>query len=334
MACQECCRHLWHLRRMKTSICSRFVTTSLITDMKLRGVTDNTFQIGLVDPGFVWGGNSHNKMKPRNIHYSYSNEENNECNNCYHLPPDCHYEPFPCDWKPCPPGCSKQKTTKSTSRKTPVIPKHRYPHHKFPPTKAPKAPVCDECWWKPPCLPPCDYTSCPEECPPPEPICAECQWVSPCKESDDKPCEWKPCPEICRPATLKIVRSICEECSWEAPCKSGDEPCEWKPCPDSCRPHHPPKVTQIWDGQVQAPCRPPGHCPLPPHPKVTQIWDGQIQGPIYRHPPHHLPPPLSPPRVTQIWDGQIQAPDPHPWYKRMFKRDQSKNYQRSEMAMP
>ena len=331
------------------NICLRFTRLSLTADKKRRGITDDTFQIGLVDPGFVWGGNPQNKIKRRDIYYSSDEEENNECSACYHQPPNCHYQPVPCDWKPCPPGCPKPKPT-------PIIPKRRYSHQKFPSAKIsipakPTPPVCDECWWKPPCTPPCDYTPCPEECPPPEPICDECHWESPCEESDDDPCEWKPCPEICRPPKLKRVPSPCDECSWESPCESDDEPCEWQPCPEWCPPPapQPPKVTQIWDGQVQAPCQPPGPCPLPPppapsypqrpcplpsRPKVTQIWDGQIQGPVYRPQPHHPLPPPSHPKVIQIWDGQIQAPHPQPWYKRMFKRDESKNYQRSEMAMP
>jgi hypothetical protein len=54
-----------------------------------------------------------------------------------------------------------------------------------------------------------------------------------------------------------------------------------------------------------------------------------MQGPVYRPPPVGPP---SPPKVTQIWDGQIQAP-PLPWYKRVVKRNQPKNYQRSERMM-
>lgn len=324
-------------------ICLRFITFALTADRKRRDFTDDTFQIGLVDPGFVWGGNPHNKIKPRDIYYSSDEEENGDCSECYHLPPDCHYDPVPCNWKPCPAGCSKPepKTTKSKPNPAPVIPNHRYPHKGSPPSDTSPAkvtlPVCDECWWKPPCKPPCDYTPCPEECPPPEPICDECQWESPCEESDE-PCEWKPCPEICRPSELKNVPSSCDECSWESPCESDEEPCEWKPCPEWCLPPapQPPKVTQIWDGQVQAPCYHPEHCPLPSPPKVTQIWDGQIQGPVYRHPLHHShpPPPSSPPKAIQIWDGQIQAHPRQPWYKRMLNEDEPKNYQRSEMAMP
>ena len=240
----------------------RFTTRSFIADRKRRGVADGTFQIGLVEPEFVWGGN---KIKRRDISYS-SDEEDNEY-------------------------------------------------------------------------------------PPPESVCDECHWESPLKGSDDEAGEWKTCPEICRPPKLKLVPSPCDECSWESPCESDDEPCEWQPCPDWCPSPapKPPKVTQIWDGQVQAPCHLPGPCPLPPppvpghpqghpprppQPKVTQIWDGQIQGPVHRPPPHHPLPPPSPRKAIQIWDGQIQAPPPHPWYKRMFKRDESKNYQRSEMAMP
>jgi hypothetical protein len=50
-------------------------------------------------------------------------------------------------------------------------------------------------------------------------------------------------------------------------------------------------VTQIGDGQVQA--------PIPTMPHVTQIGDGQVQAPI-----------PTMPHVTQIGDGQVQAPIP------------------------
>ncbi|KAG6013365.1 hypothetical protein E4U43_007334 [Claviceps pusilla] len=53
-----------------------------------------------------------------------------------------------------------------------------------------------------------------------------------------------------------------------------------------------PPVSQIGDGQIQAPTR----APAPP---VSQIGDGQIQA------PKSAPPP---PPVAQISDGQIQAP--------------------------
>jgi len=170
--------------------------------------------------------------------------------------------------------------------------------------------VCDECWWKPPPEEPPNYTPCPKECPPPEPICNECEWQPPCSEpTEDASCDWEPCPDICAPPKNKPAPV--------PPCKPEQPKCERKSPAD-----------QIWDGQIQhKPWVPPTPCPPPPKPCVTQIWDGQIQN-------YPVTPKPCPPRPTQIWDGQIQCPPPRPWYKRLFKRNQSKNYQRSGMTMP
>jgi hypothetical protein len=299
----------------------------MVTDVQKRAV-ENTFQIGLVNPGYVWGGNPH-KVK-RDTYYS---DDDDECNICHHKPPPCQQDTVPCQWKPCPPKCPKPATPRL------IPPTFGNPFPKPSPTPY----VCDECWWQPPCAPPCDYTPCPEECPAPEPICEHCQWESPCEESDSSSsssdeCEWVPCPEICLPPQPEA----CDSCHHESPCESDEEPCEWTPCPQWCPPP-PPKVTQIWDGQIQAPChsngycppapvpapapapapvpkpcQPHGNCPVPPS-KVTQIWDGQIQAPVY------APQKPSPPKVTQIWDGQVQAP-PQYGYNRFIKRGGSKNY--------
>ncbi|OAQ74202.1 covalently-linked cell wall protein [Pochonia chlamydosporia 170] len=61
----------------------------------------------------------------------------------------------------------------------------------------------------------------------------------------------------------------------------------------------PPPVSQIGDGQPQAPT----HTQAPPPPPVSQISDGQPQAPT-----HTQAPPPPPPPVTQISDGQPQAP--------------------------
>src|SRR5208282_984055 len=103
----------------------------------------------------------------------------------------------------------------------------------------------------------------------------------------------------------------CDECCWESPCESEqDEPCEWRPCPEWCPPPalQPPKVRQIWDGQIQAQCPPHGVCPFPPLPLPPS--PPPPSPPSLCYPPGPCPPP--PPKVTQIWDGQIQAPcHPH-----------------------
>jgi hypothetical protein len=68
-------------------------------------------------------------------------------------------------------------------------------------------------------------------------------------------------------------------------------------------PAPPPVISQITDGQVQAPTE----TPAPPPPVISQITDGQIQAPTETPAP---PPP--PPVISQITDGQIQAPTETP----------------------
>jgi hypothetical protein len=68
-------------------------------------------------------------------------------------------------------------------------------------------------------------------------------------------------------------------------------------------PPPPPVISQITDGQVQAPTE----TPAPPPPVISQITDGQIQAPTETPSP---PPP--PPVISQITDGQIQAPTETP----------------------
>ncbi|KXJ88627.1 hypothetical protein Micbo1qcDRAFT_235908 [Microdochium bolleyi] len=63
-------------------------------------------------------------------------------------------------------------------------------------------------------------------------------------------------------------------------------------------------VTQISDGQVQAPSP---VAPKPSGPAVSQISDGQVQAPPAPPATPVVPKPSGPP-VTQISDGQIQAP--------------------------
>ncbi|KAJ1328013.1 hypothetical protein MN608_07348 [Microdochium nivale] len=59
-------------------------------------------------------------------------------------------------------------------------------------------------------------------------------------------------------------------------------------------------VTQIGDGQVQAPSP---VAPAPSGPAVSQIYDGQVQAP-----PSPAAPAPTGPVVSQIYDGQVQAP--------------------------
>src|SRR5437773_12270362 len=62
----------------------------------------------------------------------------------------------------------------------------------------------------------------------------------------------------------------------------------------------PPLVTQIWDGQVQAPTfTPPPPLPPPAKPQIP------VPAPA---PPAEVPSPPLPPLVSEIFDGQIQAP--------------------------
>jgi hypothetical protein len=73
--------------------------------------------------------------------------------------------------------------------------------------------------------------------------------------------------------------------------------------PTETPPPPPPVISQITDGQVQAPTE---TAAPPPPPVISQITDGQVQAPTETA----APPP--PPVISQITDGQIQAPTETP----------------------
>lgn len=96
-------------------------------------------------------------------------------------------------------------------------------------------------------------------------------------------------------------------------CQIGDGQVQAHTTPCNSIPPGPPPVTQISDGQPQAPSNPPpvtqisdGQPQAPPNtaqppPVITQISDGQPQAPTNTAQ-------SSPPVITQISDGQPQAP--------------------------
>src|ERR1700733_13076328 len=227
-------KQIMNLDMSTQNLYSRYQYLPPCANMKRRGVDGHTFQIGLVNPGYVWGGNPHKKVK-RGDYYSSDDEgKYNPCDSCQHgPPPECELPPCPV-YNPCPVECPPPPPT-------PKIPK--WPHKPWWPKPTPPAPppvpTCDECWWQPPPCPkpappppceikpcppppppppPCEWTPCPKECPPPVPECEKCQWEPPpCDESsDDEVCDWEPCPDICKPKP-KPTPPECDECEWDFP---------------------------------------------------------------------------------------------------------------------